>query len=252
MYKNHVKMKIILTTVLLVCGFISSFSQELKKITEKDKNSSVIEEYYVLKKDKGVKHGTYRKMLENGEQIESGFFKNNLRDSLWVYFAPNGFDTLTYGLYIEDHKIGSWIVNDKNGVLRYVYNYTTQKVSNYNWENESRKFLVLTDDGWIEKEIDSPPLILEGTSPHDLIARNIRYPTRAWRGGIDGEVIVSFIVDSTGRMGSIKIKQKVDADLDKEALRIFEAIDFDWFPAQKDENNVTIEYFLPVKFTLRK
>ena len=80
----------------------------------------------------------------------------------------------------------------------------------------------------------------------------IKYPTRAWRGGIDGEVIVSFIVDSTGRMGSIKIKQKVDADLDKEALRIFEAIDFDWFPAQKDENNVTIEYFLPVKFTLRK
>lgn len=245
-------MKNTLTAILITCGFFTTFSQELKKITDKDKKSSIIEEYFVLKEDKDVKHGLYKKMRESEELIESGFYKNNLKDSLWVFFARNGSDTLTFGYYTEDNKVGPWTYNDRNGTLRYVYNYTTKRVSEYNWKGEPKEFLILTKNGWVEKDIDSPPIVLEGEEPLETIARNIRYPTRAWRGGIDGEVIVSFIVDSTGRMDKVRIKEKVDPDLDKEALRVFEAIEFDWLPAQKDDKLITIEYFLPVKFTLRK
>ncbi|HOP04847.1 MAG TPA: TonB family protein [Tenuifilaceae bacterium] len=245
-------MKILLSTLLISCGILSGYTQELKKVTEKDNNTNQIEEYFVLKKEKDVKHGLYKKMRENGVLIQSGFYKNNLKDSLWVNFARNGVDTLSFGNYLHDNQIDNWVFNDNTGVLKYVYNYTTQRISCYNWNNESRKFLVLTDKGWVEDEIDSPPLVLEGSDTHDLIARNIRYPTRAWRGGIEGEVIVSFIVDSTGRMGNIRIMKKVDPDLDKEAIRVFEAINFDWFPAQKDEKFITIEYSLPVKFILKK
>ena len=36
-------------------------SQELKKIIEKKENSSIVEEYFVLKEDKSIKHGKYLK-----------------------------------------------------------------------------------------------------------------------------------------------------------------------------------------------
>jgi hypothetical protein len=44
----------------------------------------------------------------------------------------------------------------------------------------------------------------------------------------------------------------VDPDLDKEALRIFKAVDFNWHPAQLDEKYITVRYTLPVTFLLRK
>ena len=90
METNLIQMKITLTVMLVTYGFLVTFSQELKKITDKDKKTSNIEEYFVLKEDKDVKHGSYKKMRKSEELIECGFYKNNLKDSLWIFFARNG------------------------------------------------------------------------------------------------------------------------------------------------------------------
>lgn len=245
-------MKQSITILLIVASLLNGYSQELKKVTDKDKNTSITEEYFVLKKEKDIKHGMYQKISENGQILEKGFYKNNKRDSLWIYFSLNGFDTIAYGMFSDDVKVGPWIINDNKGLLMYVYNYTTKMVSNYNWNEESRKFPVLKKGEWVEDEIDSPPLVIEGPKPLNIIARNLRYPTRAWRSSISGQVIVAFTVDSTGRMGNIRVKNGVDPDLDKEALRVVELLETIWYPAMKNDKPLTIEYSLPVKFTLRK
>lgn len=242
----------VIATIGIILTFLNGYSQELKKVTNKDKNSSVTEEYFVLKKEKEIKQGPYQKITENGIVLERGFYKDNKQDSLWIYFSHNGIDTISYGLYSEDIKVGPWVINDNKGLLMYVYDYTTNMVSNYNWNDEPRKFLVLKKGEWIEDEIDSPPLVIEGPKPLNIIARNLRYPTRAWRSSISGQVIVAFTVDSTGRMGYPRIKDGVDPDLDKEALRVVELLETIWYPAMKNDKPLTIEYSLPVKFTLRK
>lgn len=246
-------MKILFSVILSVCIALSGFTQELRKITKKDKKTLVIEEYTVLKKERDVKHGEYKQMYENGGLIETGYYKNDLKDSLWVYYAKNGTDTLSFGNYKDDRQVGPWVINDINGIFDYVYNFSTRKIYRYNWRDQSNMFHVLGSEGrWVEEEIDSPPLMLDGSDPLRIIARNIQYPTRAWKGGIDGHVVVSFVVDSTGRMGSIDLKKTADPDLDKEALRIFNTVDFDWHPAQKDDRYITVKYSLPVTFILRK
>lgn len=231
---------------------LSGFSQELKKISKKDRKSSVVEEYYVIKKDRDVKQGEYKKMYEDGRVIETGFYKKNLKDSLWIFYAKNGVDTLNSGFYNNGRQVGPWKIFNSNGEFNYVYNYTTKRICRYNWRGKPNKFKVLTNDGWEDMTIDSPPLMLDGSDPLEIIARNIRYPMRAWKGGIDGEVLVTFIVDSTGRMSDVSLKRMVDPDLDKEALRIFNAVDFDWHPAQLNQKFISVRYTLPVTFLLRK
>ncbi len=245
-------MKTLLLAIAIACITLTGYSQELRKVTRKDKKASVVEEYFVLKKDRDIKQGEYKQMHESGILIRTGFFKNDLEDSLWVNYARNGNDTLSFGSYKDGRQVGPWLVNDNVGVLDYVYNYTTKKICKYNWRGLSSRFQVLTEGRWVEEEIDSPPLMLDGNDPLKLIARNIQYPTRAWKGGIDGQVIVSFVVDSTGRMGGVGLQKTVDPDLDKEALRILNTVDFDWHPAQKDGRYITVRYSLPVTFILRK
>lgn len=245
-------MKLFISVVMIACIAHTGFSQELRKINKKDKKTSVIEEYTVLKKERDVKHGEYKQMYESGGLIETGYFKNDLKDSLWVYYAKNGIDTLSFGNYKNGRQVGPWVINESDGTLDYVYNFSTKKICRYSWRNQSSKFHVLREGRWVEEEIDSPPLMLDGSDPLRIIARNIQYPTRAWKGGIDGQVVVAFVVDSTGRMGSVALKKTVDPDLDKEALRIFKTVDFDWHPAQKDDKYITVKYSLPVTFILRK
>lgn len=244
-------MKTLLTAIIIFCGLLTSFSQEVKKVSLKSKSPSVIEEYFVLKKSKDVKHGEYLKTSYGGDILEKGFFKNGKRDSLWVYFANKGVDTTFAGNYLDDKRVGEWAIFDK-GVFSYNYNYTTDSVSNYQWNGASNRFPVLINSKWTESEIDSPPLVTDGENPNSIISRNLRYPTRAWKSGISGQVDVAFTVDSTGRMSNVRIKEGADPEFNNEAKRVVALLNTIWFPAKKDGKSVTIEYFLPVKFILRK
>lgn len=244
-------MKTILIAIFIFYGLLTSFSQEVKKVTLKSKNPSVIEQFYVLKKSKDVKHGEYLKTNYSGDILEKGFFKNGKKDSLWVLLTNKGIDTTFTGYYLDDKRVGEWAIFDK-GAFLYKYNYSTDSVSNYQWNGASNRFPVLINSKWTESEIDSPPLIIDGENPGSIISRNLRYPTRAWKSGIAGQVDVAFTVDSTGRMSGVRIKEGADPEFNNEAKRVVALLSTIWYPAKKQGKSVTIEYFLPVKFILRK
>ena len=61
--------------------------------------------------------------FENGKKMAEGYFRNQLKDSIWIYFQETG-DTISS---IEQYKNGiphgSWKVFYKNGVLAHELNY---------------------------------------------------------------------------------------------------------------------------------
>jgi TonB family protein len=83
------------------------------------------------------------------------------------------------------------------------------------------------------------------------IAKNIDYPRAAERRGIDGTVFVKFIVTSKGDVRNPSVVIGVDKRLDKEALRIVEAMPR-WAPASENGKAIQKEHSIPVKFTLPK
>lgn len=76
------------------------------------------------------------------------------------------------------------------------------------------------------------------------ITENIKYPQSAKDNGIEGIVNVSFTVMTDGSIGSIKIVNMIDPDLEQEAIRLVKSMP-KWTPAEKP-TTVT----LPIKFTL--
>lgn len=81
----------------------------------------------------------------------------------------------------------------------------------------------------------------------DFVDRNMCYPKSAKENGIEGRVIVSFYVETDGRLTNLSIAKSVDSRLDKEALRIIKKMP-KWEPGQFGGKIVRMKYSLPIEF----
>ncbi|MBW8325956.1 MAG: TonB family protein [Prolixibacteraceae bacterium] len=82
-----------------------------------------------------------------------------------------------------------------------------------------------------------------------FVNSTLKYPITALENGIHGQVFVRFVVSKTGKVTDAKITRGVDPSLDKEAVRIVEAMP-QWSPGKQNGQAVDVTYAMPVIFTL--
>ncbi len=82
-----------------------------------------------------------------------------------------------------------------------------------------------------------------------FIVSNIKYPKVALEKGIQGTVVVSFIVDVDGTVKDTKVLRGIGGGCDEEALRVIKMMP-KWSPGKQSEKNVKVAFNLPVKFAL--
>ena len=82
------------------------------------------------------------------------------------------------------------------------------------------------------------------------ISKNIKYPPVAMENGIQGRVVVQFVVTKTGKIGEVKIARGKDPDHDKEAMREVKKLP-DFIPGKMNGQAVNVWYTLPVTFKLQ-
>lgn len=78
---------------------------------------------------------------------------------------------------------------------------------------------------------------------------NINYPPIAAENGIEGRVIVQFVVSKTGAISDVRVARGVDPSLDKEAVRVVSKMP-NWTPGKQNGTNVNVRFTLPVQFRL--
>lgn len=83
-----------------------------------------------------------------------------------------------------------------------------------------------------------------------FIAQNIRYPKNSRAMGIQGKVIVSFIVEEDGSIGHIRVLRSVWDDIDAEAVRIISKLP-KWNPGLQDGKPVKVVYSIPISFSIK-
>lgn len=83
-----------------------------------------------------------------------------------------------------------------------------------------------------------------------FISSNTRYPEEAKKAGIQGRVIVRFVVTSEGNVTDIEVLKGVDSLLDSEAVRVVRLLS-GWKPGLIGGKPVNVFYMLPVTFTLK-
>lgn len=79
---------------------------------------------------------------------------------------------------------------------------------------------------------------------------NIKYPVIAAENGIEGRVIVQFVVSKTGSISDVRVVRGVDPSLDKEAVRVVSNMP-NWTPGRQNGTTVNVRFTLPVTFRLQ-
>jgi len=82
-----------------------------------------------------------------------------------------------------------------------------------------------------------------------FLSRNLKYPGSAVEKGIEGKVLISFIIEKNGRLSNIKILRGIGYGCDEEAIRVLEKSP-EWRPGIQNKQKVRVAYTLPINFSL--
>lgn len=78
---------------------------------------------------------------------------------------------------------------------------------------------------------------------------NIQYPVEALENGVQGRVIISFVVEDDGSISHVKVAISADPALDREAMRVVKSMP-KWIPGKQNGKCVRVRYSVPVVFRL--
>lgn len=79
---------------------------------------------------------------------------------------------------------------------------------------------------------------------------NIHYPTVAAENGVQGRVVVGFVVERDGSITDVNVLRSVDLSLDREAMRVVKGMPR-WTPGKQNGSAVRVKYQVPVTFRLQ-
>ena len=84
----------------------------------------------------------------------------------------------------------------------------------------------------------------------EFVGQNMKYPTISREDGVQGKVIVQFVVNKDGSIVDPVVVRSVDPYLDKEALRVIKTMP-KWKPGKQRGKAVRVKYTVPVTFKLQ-
>ena len=117
--------------------------------------------------------------------------------------------------------------------------------SNMVFEEETR------EEGEIFMIVEEMPEFPGGTEAlQKYLAQSVRFPVIAQENGIQGRVYIQFVINQNGEVTNADILRGVDPSLDREALRVVEAMP-KWKPGKQRNRPVRVSYTVPINFVLQ-
>ena len=169
------------------------------------------------------------------------------------------FTTGMYPEYGTDRDTPSIVrFDDMELELEYIYNFSLELVNGEapSFFPDRAPVAPAASSGAIPYyECDIPPTFLGSTDPKVFLEKwvyaYLKYPQEAVRNGIQGRVLVDFVIDEKGTVKDVKVLRGVDPLLDAEAVKVVSASP-DWKPARLQGRKVRSEMSIYVEFKLEK
>ena len=89
----------------------------------------------------------------------------------------------------------------------------------------------------------------------EYVYENIKYPKDAAQKGIEGRVVVQFVVEPTGTISTIQVVRGIFPSIDTEVIRVIESfnqMEDQWIAGKQEGKAVAVQFTLPVSFKLPK
>ena len=142
--------------------------------------------------------------------------------------------------------------------LEYVFNFTVALVNTERMLSFKASQISLpegNDDVVSFYDCDERPLFSNNADPRyflkEWVYHYLRYPQSAVRDGVQGTVMVQFIIEKDGKVSDVRVVKGVDPELDEEAVRVIAASP-KWKPGKMGGNRVRSSLTIPVEFRLEK
>lgn len=104
-------------------------------------------------------------------------------------------------------------------------------------------------------ECDIRPTFLGSADPSQFLEKwvyqYIKYPEKAVRDGVQGRVMVDFIIEKDGKVSDVRVVRSVSEELDAEAVKVISASP-KWKPGRVRGEKVRTSMNIPVEFRLEK
>jgi hypothetical protein len=182
---------------------------------------------------------------------QENVYKSGKKDGVWNYYGSNKV-LLARHFYKEGVRTGIWEFYTIDGKLWWTYNFDNS-TANYLIANPADGFYsYLGDDGkWVKKDPDAKTIWLSSESQwNNFLVNNLKMHEESVPARVPGKVEVRVTVDENGNATGYKLGNNVEADLDKEALRVAKLYGPEFVPAQKNGKNVKSVYTLKVSYKL--
>ena len=126
----------------------------------------------------------------------------------------------------------------------------TQNVTSYPTANEKLS-TVSVESRKVFTVVEQMPSFPGGDAAlMSYLANNIHYPTVAAENGVQGRVVVGFVVERDGSITDVRILRGVDPSLDREAMRVVKSMPR-WTPGKQNGSAVRVKYQVPIAFRLQ-
>ena len=104
-------------------------------------------------------------------------------------------------------------------------------------------------------DCDQRPVFLHSSDPKIFLEKwvyqYLKYPVEAIRDGVQGRVMLYFIIEKDGRVTDVRVVKGVSEELDAEAVKVVSASP-KWKPGRLNGNRVRVSLTIPVEFKLEK
>ena len=114
-------------------------------------------------------------------------------------------------------------------------------------EEEQKKEDELKDDNTLRVAEQAPVFPGGMMQLMKWLTKNLKYPEVARKAKISGKVVVAFMVNTDGSVSDVKLIKSVDANLDREALRVVRMMPR-WEPGLSDGKPCRTLVHLPIVF----
>ncbi len=141
----------------------------------------------------------------------------------------------------ELHGKGKWYF--ENGqISAEETNSMGKKTQGIYWNEKGKKLSHLS-----EHDIQAMPEFNGDVSAY--LSTHLHYPDSARAAGIEGRVILDFVIDEDGAVTKVEVKQKINDELDAEACRVVHSMPH-WRAGIEHHLKVSVYFRLPISFKL--
>ena len=144
-------------------------------------------------------------------------------------------------LYCDDNQLTTLDIS-KNTSLKIL----SCKHNNFDYKTFQSQFESRTKQEEIYDAPEIEPQFIGGNLS-DFLSKNLRYPELAKKNGIQGMVLVHFVVMKDGTIRDVKVIKGVDEALENEAIRVVKMMP-KWKPGKHRGKIVNASFILPIRF----